>query len=68
MRVFHVLADRPADLLATSHATEISESLLLVRGRIWVILEAGSGLIEAILLPVEVGRGTVEVAIGDVPL
>lgn len=67
VRVLHVLADGPADLLTTSHAAEISQSLLLVRRWVRVVLETCSSLIQSMLLPVEVGRGSVEVAIGDVP-
>lgn len=67
MRILHVLANGPADLLTTSHATEISQSLLLAWRWIRVFLEAGCSLIEFMLLPVEVGCGAVEVAIGEVP-
>ncbi len=67
MRVFHILADGSSDLFAASHATEISKSLLLDGCGVGVFLEASSGLVEMVLLAVEVGRGAVEVAIGDVP-
>lgn len=66
VRILHVSPHRPPDLVPAGHAAEVGESFLLAGRSLWVLFEAEGGLVEVVLLAVEVRSGAVEIVLRHV--